>query len=101
MPNNREFGHRTKNSSPATTPQGAKSLANQSNDYPGVSGVTLANGLRYLTAIENAVMSELPRVPIEGNHRQICINCYLAGIYSFNRSMRRFLFAQEKKGGAL
>lgn len=63
MPNKCEIGTQPKHSRLASTLDRAKSVSflrrlfskPKSKNYPGISGVDITNGLRYITAVEDAV----------------------------------------------
>ena len=93
MPRNRELGIWTNNSSPATTPDRAKSV---SNEYPGISGVSITNGIRYISAVENAVEGGIRSVPLR--ERRSVLGMFSTAFRLARRGIVELSKRMEKEG---
>ena len=93
MPRNRAFGLRAKNSSPATTSDSTKTV---SKEYPAIKGVTINNGMRHITAVENAVESGIMEVP--KRERRSVLGMYSTAFRLARRGVVNLANQMEKEG---
>lgn len=94
MTNDQKRVNGLNNSMPVPAPGGATSAQ---SDYPGVSGVDITNGFRYIAAVENAVRDGIGL--LSGEVRATVIEAYLFALRITARTIVRLRDELEEKEG--
>ncbi|MBO4924499.1 MAG: hypothetical protein J5382_10315 [Bacteroidales bacterium] len=102
MPKNYEIGTQPKHSRLASTLDRAKSVSflrrlfSKPKNYPGISGVDITNGLRYITAVEDTVEKGIRDV--SKRERRNILSVYKTAFHLAKRGVVDLMHKMEEEG---